>query len=44
MQKVAKEWSVGYGVDDLDDDNEVPQKADEMNHSEVLNSIETALA
>jgi enterochelin esterase-like enzyme len=32
------------GDDDLEDDNEVPEKADRMSHSEGLNSIETALA
>jgi hypothetical protein len=32
------------GDDDLEDDNEGPEKADRMSHSEGLNSIETALA
>jgi hypothetical protein len=30
--------------DDLEDDNEGPEKAERMSHSEGLNSIETALA
>jgi hypothetical protein len=29
--------------DDLEDDNEGPEKADRMNHSEGLNSIETTV-
>jgi hypothetical protein len=32
------------GDDDLEDDNEGPEKADRMSHSEGPNSIETALA
>jgi hypothetical protein len=32
------------GDDDLEDDNEGPEKAGRMSHSEGLNSIETALA
>jgi hypothetical protein len=32
------------GDDDLEDDNEGPEKADRVSHSEGLNYIETALA
>jgi hypothetical protein len=31
------------GDDDFEDNNEGPEKADRMSHSEGLNSIETAL-
>jgi hypothetical protein len=30
--------------DDLEEDNESPEKSDRMSHSEGMNSIETALA
>jgi hypothetical protein len=35
---------VNHAGDDLEDDNEEPEKADRISHSEGLNSIETALA